>query len=361
MTIVKKSKSGLYKTAAGFLIWLVAACTFSPPRSGDSVPTVLSSSPASNATGVALDGTISATFSEEMDPATLTSSTFTLTSGIAAIPVLGTVIYADSTVVFQPTGDLESNGLFTATISTDASSASGVALATEYAWSFTGRPAGIPVSLGTAGDYVTLAKTAISGTGAVVTGDLGISPAFATSITGFSLIDPATSFSTSAQVTGKVFAADYAAPTPAKLTAAVIDMGLAFTAAAARTPDVTELGNGNIGGMTLLPGVYRWSTAVMIPTDVTLTGSASDVWIFQIAETLGMAAQKKIVLTGGAVAKNVFWQVSGAVTVGAGAHVEGVVLTATAVTFGAGTSIKGRLLAQSAVTITGSVIVQPAP
>ncbi len=218
---------------------------------------------------------------------------------------------------------------------------------------------GVPVNLRTAGDFVILGESAISGTGAVVTGDLGISPGFASSVTGFSLAaDGTNTFSTSSQVTGKIYSADDATTTPAKLTAAVIDMGLAFTAAAEREPDVTTLG-ADIGGMTLEPGVYRWTTPLGIGDDLTLSGSATDVWIFQLPQTLDMAAGKTVILTGGALAKNVFWQVSGAVTIGASAHLEGVVLTATAVTFGAGTSIRGRLLAQTAVTITGSIVVQP--
>jgi hypothetical protein len=218
---------------------------------------------------------------------------------------------------------------------------------------------GIPVNLRTAGDFVILAESAISGTGAVVTGDLGISPGFATSMTGFSLsADGTNEFSTSGQVTGKLYAADYATTTPAKLTAAVLDMGAAFTAASERAPDVTTLG-ADIGGMTLVPGVYRWTTPLGIGEDLTLSGGPTDVWIFQLSQTLDMAAGKTVTLIGGALPENVFWQVSGAVTIGASAHLEGVVLTATAVTFGAGTSIKGRLLAQTAVTITGAVVVQP--
>ena len=117
-----------------------------------------------------------------------------------------------------------------------------------------------------------------------VTGNLGVSPGAATMVTGFSLTADATNvFSSSPQVTGKVYAADYAAPTPAALTGAIGDMQLAFTDAAGRAPGVTELGAGNIGGMTLGPGVYKWGTGLLIPTDITLTGAATDVWIFQIA------------------------------------------------------------------------------
>ena len=114
----------------------------------------------------------------------------------------------------------------------------------------------LAVNLGTAGDYAILAKSGISTVPtSAITGDLGVSPAAATYITGFSLTADATNvFSTSPQVTGKVYAADYAPPTPSNLTTAVGDMQLAFTDAAGRAPDVTELGAGNIGGMTLARG-----------------------------------------------------------------------------------------------------------
>jgi len=218
-----------------------------------------------------------------------------------------------------------------------------------------------PVDLKTAAKYVILAKSGISTVPtSTVTGDLGISPAAATSITGFSLIADATNaFSTSAQVTGKVYAADDAPPTPSSLTTAVGDMQLAFTEAAARAPDVTELGAGNIGGMTLGPGVYKWSSGLLIPTNVTLNGSATDVFIFQIAQDLTMAGGVKVLLSGGALPKNVFWQVTGLVDVGTTAHCEGVVLTQTSITLRTGASINGRLLAQTAVNIDGSALVAP--
>jgi len=208
---------------------------------------------------------------------------------------------------------------------------------------------------------VILAKSGISTVPtSAVTGNLGISPAAATFITGFSLTADSTNvFSTSPQVTGKVYAADYAPPTPSNLTTAVGDMELAFTDAAGRAPGVTELGAGNIGGRTLAPGVYKWGTGLLIPTDVTLTGSATDVWIFQIAQNLTMSSAAKILLAGGAMPKNVFWQVAGLVDLGTTAHCEGVVLTQTSVTLRTGASINGRLLAQTAVTIDGSTVVEP--
>jgi hypothetical protein len=114
-------------------------------------------------------------------------------------------------------------------------------------------PAGNPVNLGTAKNYAILAESGISTVPtSAITGNLGISPAAATFITGFSLIANSTNvFSTSPQVTGKVYAADYAVPTPSVLTTAIADMQLAFTDAAERAPNVTELGAGSIGGMNL--------------------------------------------------------------------------------------------------------------
>lgn len=217
------------------------------------------------------------------------------------------------------------------------------------------------VDLGTAASYVILAKTAISTVPtSAVTGNLGVSPAAATFITGFSLTADATNaFSSSPQVTGKIYAADYAPPTPTSLTTAIADMQLAYTDAAGRAPGVTELGAGNIGGMTLAPGVYKWGTGVLIPTDVTLSGTATDVWIFEIAQDLTMASATKIHLAGGASPKNVFWQVAGLVELGTTAHCEGVVLTQTAITLRTGATITGRLLAQTAIHLDGSTVVAP--
>src|SRR5689334_8067228 len=152
------------------------------------------------------------------------------------------------------------------------------------------------VKLGTAERFAILAKSGISTVPtSAITGDLGVSPAAASYITGFSLTADSTSvFSTSPQVTGNVYASDYTPPTPSNLTTAIGDMQLAFTDAAGRAPNVTELGAGNVGGMTLAPGVYKWSTGLLIPTDVTLTGRATDVWIFQIAQDLTMSSAAKI-------------------------------------------------------------------
>jgi hypothetical protein len=352
--------------AAALMASLAVACgkSDSADDSNATTPTVLSNTPLDDAMGVPLNGNASATFSEEMNDGTFTTATFTLAFGDPASLVQGTIIYADSEATFWPAAHLASDTTFTATITTGAESIEGVALTSDYVWSFTTGDtltAGLPVNLGTAANFAILSKSGISTVPqSAVTGDIGVSPAAATYVTGFSLTtDPSNVFSTSPQVTGKVYAADYEPPTPSKLTAAVSDMELAFTDAAGRAPDVTELGAGDIGGMTLISGVYKWGTGLLIPTDVTLDGSAADAWIFQIAQNLTMSSGTNVLLTGGAVPQNVFWQVSGAVDLGTTAHCEGVVLTRTSATLRTGASIHGRLLAQTAVDIDDSTIVEP--
>ncbi|MEQ8525238.1 ice-binding family protein [Gracilimonas sp.] len=216
------------------------------------------------------------------------------------------------------------------------------------------------VNLGTAGNYVLLAKTAISTVPAsVITGDVGISPAAETYITGFNLTD-ATGYATSPQITGKVYASDMASPTPSNLTTAVSDMETAFTDAAGRvTPDFVELHVGDLGGKTLIPGLYKWGNTVIVPTSFEINGDENSIWIFQIAGDLTVSSDINVILAGGAQAKNIFWQVSGEVNIGTNAHFEGIILSMTAINLNTGASLNGRALAQSAITLDQNTITQP--
>lgn len=222
------------------------------------------------------------------------------------------------------------------------------------------------VNLGKAASFATLSKTATTTTGVThITGNVGVSPIAASAMTGFGLImDSSGMFSISSLVTGKIYAADYGAPTPANLTTAVLNMQTAYTDAAGRSlPDATELYSGNLSGRTLAPGLYKWSTGVSIDaaTNLTLQGSATDVWIFQIAGDLTLNSGAQVLLSGGADANNIFWQVGGGVGVNIGttAHVEGTILALKAIHLLTGATLNGRALSQTSVTLQANTIVIP--
>ena len=218
------------------------------------------------------------------------------------------------------------------------------------------RAAETAVPLGLAGDFAILSKSGITNVPAsAITGNIGTSPITGAAITGLDC----------GEVTGTVFTVDAAGPacrvtSPVFLTAAVLDMEIAYGDAAGRAANVTELGAGNIGGLTIAPGVYKWSSPVTIYTDVTLSGGPNDVWIFQIAGGLTQAAATRVNLIGGAQAKNIFWQVAGVASMAATAHMEGTILSATGITLVTGASVNGRLLAQTAVTLQMNTVTSPA-
>ena len=220
-----------------------------------------------------------------------------------------------------------------------------------------------PVNLGTAGNYVILSKTGISTTGTTnVTGDIGLSPAAASYITGFGLImDASGTFSSSSLITGNVYASNYTSPTPTRMTTAVSDMQTAYTDAAGRTsPDYSELYTGVLTGQTLHRGLYKWGTGVSIGTaGVTLSGSATDIWIFQIAQDLTVANGAIVTLSGGALASNVYWQVAGQVIIGTTAEMKGILLSQTGISMSTGATLNGRAFAQTAVTLDANSVIQP--
>jgi hypothetical protein len=335
-------------------------------------PVALVPSPANEGTGVPINGNVTALFNESLDPATVNDLSFTLTSGTvnALVSVAGSVSYAQKLVSFNPTQDLVPETEYTATLTTYVKDLAGNSLTIDYTWTFmTGSNLAAgpdPVNLRTTGDFVILTKTGISTTGDTsITGDIGVSPAPRTYITGFSdTFDSSNTYSTSIYVIedGKIYAADMTPPTPAKMTTAISDMETAYTAAAGVAPDYTELYAGDISGETLVPGTYKWGTNVWIYDDVTLNGSANDVWIFQISGDLILANGQQVLLTGGAVSKNVFWQVAGGagVSLGTTSVFEGVALAHKAIIVKTGAAVNGRLLGQTAVTLDNNAVTQPA-
>lgn len=225
------------------------------------------------------------------------------------------------------------------------------------------------VNLGTAGNYAILAQTGVSTVpNSVVTGNVGLSPAARPFLTGWSLItEPTDTYFTSAQVTGKLYAADnVGGTTSVELTTAVADMGTAYTAAAGMAPAGGGLttacpGAGILDGLTITPGVYTCTVNLSIGagTNVVLSGSATDVWVIRTTQGLTQAAATQVQLSGGALAKNVFWQIAGNVDVGTTALMQGVILGKTLINLQAGATAKGRLLAQTAVTLNQTTVTQP--
>jgi len=212
------------------------------------------------------------------------------------------------------------------------------------------------VDLGLAANFAILSKSGITDVyKSTVTGDVGSSP-----ITGAAIL------LTCLEVSGTIYSVDAAGPLPSSvnnpsmLSTAVSNMETAYTDAAGRiNPDFLNLGAGSIGGLTLTPGLYKWTSALIIPTDVTISGGPDDVFIFQVAGTLIMSSAVKVILTGGVQAKNIFWQTEGAVTFGTTSHFEGNILGKTGINLQTGATINGRMLAQTAVTLEMNTVTKP--
>ena len=361
--------------SAVMLAALVAGCggggdggPMAAAETNESAATVSTST--NSADNVVTGTQVTLPFAQAMDPASINSSqagtqaTVTLKDATGN-DVPGTVaMNAENTeATFTPSASaLTPDTTYTATVSTAAKTADGSAMVTPVVVTLRTKPVAstgqAPVRLGAAGTFALLTKSGITNVpNSVINGNVGTSP-----------ISGAAIGLTCAEVkTGKIYSVDAAGPLPCRvtnatlLTSAVGAMEAAYTDAAGRTsPRATELGAGEIGGLTLAPGLYKWGTPVSIATDVTLSGGPNDVWIFQIAGTLTQASAKKVILTGGAKAKNVFWQVADVVAIGTTAHFEGVVLAKTMVAVNTGASVNGRLLAQTAVTLQMNAVTHPA-
>ncbi|MFM9437404.1 uncharacterized protein YjdB [Janthinobacterium sp. CG_23.3] len=215
------------------------------------------------------------------------------------------------------------------------------------------------VILGGAGNFAILSKTGVTNVPtSSVTGNVGTSP-----------ISGAFIGITCTEVNGIIYAVDAAGPAcavadPVLLTAAVSDLETAYTDAAGRPAGVgpfLNLGAGTVANQTLVAGTYTWGSNVTIPTNLTLVGGPNDVWIFQINGKLNISPNMRVVLSGGAQAKNIFWQVTGAVTLDTNSHFEGNILAQTNIAMLTGASLNGRTLSQTATTLQQNTVVKPAP
>ena len=350
--------------ASLFLAAFMAGCdndsTSADPE--PDAPVIFSTSPTDNENNVVRNKVVEIVFDQAMDPSTINNSTITLQQG--STMVNGSVDYSGTTARFTSDNVLDAQTEYTARVSTGATSSDGIALSNDNEWRFTtgGSSEQLEaVELGTAGNYVVLAQSAINNNPtSAFTGDLGLSPMAESFITGFSQTSE-TGYSTSAQVTGRIYAADMADPTPENLTTAVENMGTAYDDAAGRTtPDFVELYSGEIGGKTLSPGLYKWSSTVLINDDLTFSGDENDVWIMQVAGNVKMNSDVDITLSDGVQVKNIFWQVAGEVTIDTDSHFEGIILSKTGITLNTGASLNGRVLAQTAAIFDGNTVVEPA-
>jgi hypothetical protein len=224
-----------------------------------------------------------------------------------------------------------------------------------------------PVLLGMAGSFAILCKTGVSNVPtSYITGDIGVSPISATAMTGWTDFNSDQSsnqfggFATSSEVVGKMYAANYNNPTPAGLTTAILDMQAAYIDTRDRPgPSDVELGEGHIGGYTLAPGLYKWSTDINIAADVTLNGTSKDTWIMYTSGSMVMAADTKVVLQGGALSENIVWSMAQKSQLGARAHSEGIMISSEKAEFITGASLNGRVLSLTAVTLQMNTITQP--
>jgi hypothetical protein len=345
----------------------------------DVLPIVDSTNPADTVTGVAPNRPVTANFSEALDSATVNKSTFTLSYASDGSKVLGDVIYSKKVATFNPSNNLDTGTEYTATLTTGISDLADNQLAatadtadnklTAKVWSF---ETGVnlaegpkPVDLRTAGDFAILTKTGITNVfESAIDGNIGASPITAKAIK-----------PTCAEVTGLIYGADAAyaeadtcgdfkgdAAANTLVHNAVLDMGTAYTDAAGRTtPDYTELHAGDISGKTLVPGLYKWGTDVLINEDVYLDGDANDVWIFQISGDVIQASGTEVVLMNDVQAKNIFWQVGGGtgVALDTTSIFNGIVLAEKAINVKTGATVNGRLLSQTEVTLQKNKINQP--
>jgi hypothetical protein len=323
-------------------------------------PTVILTNPADEATDVPLDATVNATFSEAMDPLTITAANFEVTGPPGAAEVTGTVLYDGLHLIgtFTPDSDLLPGNTYTATITTGAMDLAGNALEEDYVWSFsTGEtPLGlISVDLGTLSTFVAVAGAGLTNSNSsgitTLNGDVGLSP------TGVCLGDGSPCTATNPVINGTLYAND-----PEGVAAqAKVDLTAAYLDAMSRPVGTTV---NDISGMTLPPGVYTSDSTMSIAVGGTLIldgqGDANAVWIFQIGSSLTVNNDAQVLLINGARARNVFWAIFASSTLGSNVSFQGSILAGASNSVGTDSVVVGRLLCTTGViTLLSNTITVP--
>ena len=327
--------------------------SFTTGTSADSTPpTVTSTNPALAATGVCTDHAVNATFSKAMDPSTISTATFTVKKP-NGVMVPGTVSYDAATQIgtFTALSKLGHKTLYTATITTGAEDLAANALANDYVWTFTtgtGACQAQMIDLRSAASFAIIAASGVTSIPlTTINGNIALSPTF--TITGGPVVN------------GTI----YGSPDPIAVRAQH-DNTLAYNTAAG-LPNGVIISTGELGGLTLAPGLYKSgvSSFAITSSDLTLDaqGDSKATFIFQMpSSTLTVLSNRRVILSGGAKATNVFWQVGSSATLGANCSVEGTILALASVTLDTGALLEGRAFAQTAaVTLDTNTVSVPAP
>ena len=326
--------------------------SFTAGSSSDSIsPTVQVVSPVDGSTNVATDISLGINFNEALDPSTVSTTTLILKQGATLIPA--TVTYYGTTATIDPSSNLATNTTYNVTITTQVTDLAGNPLANNFTWTFTTAASVVvddneqeTVALGSTSPFVVLAGSTVTSTGpTLLDGDLGLSPG--TPVTGF---PPGT-------VSGTQHLND---PTAAQ---AKLDLTTAYNNAAARTQAPITV-SGNLGGQTLTPGLYKSTSTLAISSgDLTLDAGndPNAVFIFQIASAFTVTSGRQVILSGGAKASNIFWQVGSSASFGTSSVFKGNILADQSISFATGASLEGRALTRiGAVTLDSTTITRPA-
>jgi hypothetical protein len=354
-TVTTGAKDLAGNALASDFVWI-----FTTGDTTDTVaPTVTSTNPANLATNVAINKTVAGTFSEPMDPLTVTTANFTLT-GPGSTPVTGGVNYdaLSKIAAFRPSSNLAPNTTFTATITggvTGVKDLAGNPLASNKVWTFTTgtQLAQATINLGSVGTFAVMATASITSTGPTqINGDVGLNPGSAQGIP-------------PAQVNGTIHVDDQA------IITAQADLLAAYNDAVSRSVNSVSL-PGNMGGLTFTPGLYTNSTSVLISgagagNNVTLDaqGDPNAIFIFKMGSTLTTGPGAQVILAGGAKAGNIFWQVGSSATLNTTTIFYGNILAAVTITVNTGSVVTGRLLGGTgpggagSVTINASTVTVP--
>ena len=316
----------------------------------NAAPTVILTYPADNATGVATNSAVSATFSEAMDPATIGSTTFRVARVSDNSAVSGSVVYRsqDNLATFTPTVNFADNTTYRATITNGATDLAvpGNALVVPAVglppnpWTFTtgtGTASASAVPLGSAAGFGIMATSAITNTGAgtMINGDVSLDPGSSNGLL-------------PVQVNGTIHIND------AVSEQARIDLLAAYNTAKTLPPGTTVPGGTDLGGFSnggppgiLPPGTYTSGSTMLINTPLVLDagGNANAVWVFQIGSSLTSTAPGSVSLRNGAQAKNVFWVPTASATIGVGTIFYGTIIAGVSATGQTGATINGRMLA----------------